>query len=1023
MSISLYTAIALFWGFLGAIVGTAMFFVVLWQSSRRMENILMASYMATVMVWGSSILAQHLYVLLGRSPLTFLQINIFTIGLSGPLLFGLTTYYTGAWQRYKWVVPAIIGGVLFAIGMGIPLWMGYVGTNFGIAPTGETEFKILPLGYFVFTVLYLYHIASIIALVRHRHVHPYFLAGGLIMSLGIISVVIGPPFTHYSLPIASATISALLFTYTIIRFNIFNPLQQANDELAVVIGQLSELSHNAQQSEANLRALLENSTDLVWAVDEQYRLLSINQTAVDFFEMIYGRALIERDNILENLPHEEKLPWQINYKRALRGERFTTETRYQLHANLSPIYLEISFNPIYSHQQEVHGVSLFARDVTKRIETERQLRLQALTFENLSESVIITNLEGRITDCNAATEAIFGYSRAELLGEMPEMWHDPDVPSVSDSILNGLARQGRWVGEIRFVRKNGQRGICDALVLPLYDEEGQRTATLGVSRDTTERKQYEAELQEAKEAAEAANRAKSAFLASMSHELRTPLNAIIGYGEMLEDLTLEQGLDEIATDLGRITSSGRHLLSLINDILDLSKIEAGKINLYLESFSLANLINDAVLGTAALVEQNNNQLEILIAPDLGHVYADVVKMRQILLNLISNAAKFTQNGIVTIRAEREKSDPVDLITVQVQDTGIGMTAEETERIFQAFTQADDSTTRRYGGTGLGLTISSKFSELMGGSISVESSPGVGSTFTVHLPARVTSPAERITSAGVLLEEPNEDTTIIRAAPTRGVLLVIDDDAADRDRMVRWLHKEGYRVYAAATGERGLKLAQKLQPLAVVIDVHLTQADGWQTIAEIQADAVFGQIPIVVTSVLDMTEQKQLVGGRMLYLPKPLERDTLTAVINQHIQFPHEKAQPRLRILLVEDNYPLRHLMSLSLEKSGWEVREAVDALMALELLEDIETLPDLIVVDLMLPQMNGFELIDRIRQMPHTAPIPIVVITAKKLTGEEHAQLESKVEHVLYKGFYTQTELLHRINDVIERESASQSVS
>ena len=1040
MEFSPQTIWTLFWAFAGIVVGTAMFWLVLWQSARHIENWLMASYMGVVILWGFAVLGQYavlwqrLYAeqhglsWQGAESKPFFYVNAVAIGLSGPVLFALVTYYTGLWGRYRWLRWLFGAGLMLSAGITVLMWQDLLVGHFEIQPDGRTFYQILPLGYVAFGLIYTYHAVALAILLRYRQTQRAFWLGGIIVAGGVLSILVGGG--SWGLPVTSAAVSAVLFAYTIIREKMFSPLdqnyralQQLNEQLEETNRELQRMSQTAQRSGVNLRALLENTNDLVWSVDGQYNILTINPAAVAFYERVYGRVLNEGDNVIYGLSEALQVQWQVYYGRTLHNrERYTIQQAYQLAPSAPTTYLEITFNPIFNDQQEVYGASIFARDITQRLEAQRQLRLQALTFENLSESVIITNLEGRITDCNAATEKIFGYTRPELIGQMPEIWHDPDVPSMVDSIMQGLKEQGRWVGEIRFIRKNGQRGICDALVLPLYDEDGRRTATLGVSRDITERKQYEAALQEAKEAAEAANRAKSAFLASMSHELRTPLNAIIGYGEMLEDVSVERGYADIARDLGRITSSGRHLLSLINDVLDLSKIEAGKTNLYLETFSLTPLIHEAALSTMPLVEENQNHLTLQLDPDLGHIHADVVKMRQILLNLISNAAKFTHHGEITIRAQRQKATPTDLIIIQVADTGIGMTAEETQRIFQAFTQADDSTTRRYGGTGLGLTISSKFAELMGGSVSVESTPDVGSTFMVHIPARVTSLSERHMGVLARQEELGEDTTIIRPAPTRGVLLIIDDGPQDRDQMVRWLHTEGYRVYSAATGERGLRLTQKLQPLAIIMDVHLTQADGWQTIGEIRQSADLRHIPIVVASVLDEAEQRQAREMGLVYLPKPLEQGGLTAAIEHVLTAVPAAPAPALpQVLIVEDSSPLRHLLHMSLEKMGYDIHEAIDGLMALEKLEEDNLTPVLVVVDLMLPGMDGFELIDRMRKMPQTALIPIVVMTAKTLTEDEHQWLESHVEHVLYKGFYTNPELVHHLHELIKRELQRQA--
>jgi signal transduction histidine kinase len=380
------------------------------------------------------------------------------------------------------------------------------------------------------------------------------------------------------------------------------------------------------------------------------------------------------------------------------------------------------------------------------------------------------------------------------------------------------------------------------------------------------------QLELARDAAEAANSSKSQFLANMSHELRTPLNAIIGYSDLLIEEAEELDAQDLVPDLDKIRSSGKHLLGLINDVLDLSKIEAGKMEITLETFEVAEVLSAAVAMVRPMIEKNGNALRLAIDPMLGSMHADLTRVRQILLNLLSNASKFTEKGTVTLVASRELDDGRHWIVIEVHDTGIGMTPSQRERLFQPFTQADPSTTRKYGGTGLGLSITKRFCELMNGTIAVRSEPGSGSVFTVRLPVEVQEKLHRQTG----IYRISRPSVPVMAITTRTVLL-IDQDETTRELVQRLLAKDGLDMLYAASGQEGLRLAVERKPDVILLDVILPDQDGWAVLTAITTRLELASIPVVVVTAADERGLATTLGATA-YLSKPVSQDELRAAL-------------------------------------------------------------------------------------------------------------------------------------------------
>jgi signal transduction histidine kinase/CheY-like chemotaxis protein/methyl-accepting chemotaxis protein len=625
---------------------------------------------------------------------------------------------------------------------------------------------------------------------------------------------------------------------------------------------------------------------------------------------------------------------------------------------------------------------------------ETELRV---TFDNMAHAVVMFDSRLQLTAWNRQFSALL---------ELPESFLN-SRPTFAEFIRH-LAERGEYGAvdvEFEVRRLMGsvdkqfivERTRPDGTVLEIRHNPLPGGGTVIIYSDVTERKHYEETITAARDQAEAVSHTKSSFLANMSHELRTPLNAIIGLTDMMIGSPARFGTEKALEPLRRVHRAGNHLLELINQVLDLSKIEAGKLELNLEMVNIAPLVDD-VAGTARpLAQQNKNTLDVQCPTDVGFLNVDALRLRQILLNLLSNACKFTKDGRVLLRVAHETADAENWMAFAVSDTGIGMTPEQMNRVFGEFSQADSSTARRYGGTGLGLAITRRLARMMGGDVSVTSTLGAGSTFVVRLPVHQAVSEEIFGLARDML--PHDDC-----------VLVIDDDLTARELIANHLREAKFKVVTAANGKEGLKLAEQLHPIAITVDILMPDIDGWTVLSALRGNPELAGIPVIICTVVDNQRKGQTLGAAG-YLTKPVDRNRLIALLRGY-----EARLRQTRVLLVEDDADQRERIRSWLEPQNWSVREAANGRVGLEQLED--DVPDVILLDLMMPEMDGFQFVSALQDHAEWRGIPIIVITSLDLTTADREKLKSNVAEVLSKESFEAGQLI----DIIRRIRAKSSV-
>ncbi|MEA5476882.1 response regulator [Pseudanabaena galeata UHCC 0370] len=842
-------------------------------------------------------------------------------------------------------------------------------------------------------------------------------------------------------------------------------VQQATEIHKLLQLRTSKLRNDLENAEARYQGIFENAIEGIFQTTIDGRYLIANSMLAQIYGYPSAESLISNVTNIANQIYVNPLRRQEFINVLLNHDTVSNFESQVYRRDGTKIWISENVRAVRNFDGTLIGFEGTVQDISqrKRAEEESQL-LQCLTLEISAANDFQTALEVALTKICQFTGWDYGeawipagnehlicspawYSSIDGLGNFRQI-------SERISFSTGLGFPGRvwenqrpeWIWDIsleaesNFLRKYPalECGLRSGLAIPVSadtnvvaimvfftripnDRDQQLVGLIGAiamqlgilmrrKRDEETLRLVNEELALARDRALEASRTKSTFVANMSHELRTPLNAIIGYSEMLEEDAALLGLDDFKDDLQKIYRSGKHLLDLINDILDMTKIEAGKLEIYYDDFDVPMLIFDTSKTIQPLLLKNNNRLEIECDLQLGEIRADMTRLRQVLLNILSNACKFTKSGEIKIQVNRHNYVQGEFFCFTISDTGIGISPANLQRLFQPFNQADSSTTRQYGGTGLGLAISHRLCQMMNGDISVTSELGQGSTFTICLPVDCERAIKNLPTKG---QNSSSNLSILPQSLSNKAddsqqkhpaILVISDDPMIHQSTHSSLNHLGVSIYSSLSGENAMKLVYQILPDAIIVDMQTPSMRGWEMLKELKSQPLTSGIPIILLTISDNDETHQNYEiGANDYLFKPIDRDRLISIIDKY----RTEQNSKISVLVIEDDSNTRAMLKRILEKEGCVVSEAQDGHVALESM--MHQLPQIILLDLMMPNSDGFEFIHLLRLRYNTPPIPIIIITAKDLTNADCIRLSGSFQKILQKTNYSYMQLLEEI--------------